>query len=131
MKTVFVNGTFDILHVGHIKLLNYARSLGDRLIVAIDSDKRVKRLKGSNRPINSQYDRLYLLRNLEAVSRVEIFEEDSDIEELIVYHKADIMVKGSDYKDKPVIGSHLLEVIYYDRTEHSTTKIIQDIIDRR
>lgn len=130
MKTIFVNGTFDILHVGHVKLLNYARSLGDRLIVAIDTDERVKKLKSKDRPINNQWDRKYLLESLRSVSRVEIFNEDADIENLILSHKASIMVKGSDYIGKPVIGSHLLDIVYYDRTEHSTTKTIQDIINR-
>jgi rfaE bifunctional protein nucleotidyltransferase chain/domain len=130
MKVVFVNGTFDILHRGHIELLNYAKSLGDKLIVAIDSDSRVKSLKGSDRPIINQEDRKFHLQNLKSVDTVEIFCRDIDIENLILKHKASIMVKGSDYRDKSVLGSNLLRIEYYDRTDHSTTKTIQSIIDR-
>jgi D-beta-D-heptose 7-phosphate kinase/D-beta-D-heptose 1-phosphate adenosyltransferase len=130
MTVVFVNGTFDILHRGHIELLNYAKSLGDKLIVAIDSDSRVKSLKGCDRPIINQEDRKFHLQNLKSVDVVEVFYQDNDIENLILKHKASIMVKGSDYRDKPVLGSNLLRIEYYDRTDHSTTKTIQSIIDR-
>jgi rfaE bifunctional protein nucleotidyltransferase chain/domain len=131
MRVVFVNGTFDILHRGHIEMLNYAKSLGDKLVVAIDSDCRVKTLKGCSRPINKQDDRKFHLQNLKSVDVVEVFCHDIDLENLILKHKASIMVKGSDYKDKPVIGSSLLRIEYYDRTEHSTTKTIQSIIGGR
>lgn len=124
MKTIFVNGTFDILHVGHIQLLNYAKSLGDRLIVAIDTDRRVKSLKGNDRPINSQEERKYLLENIKSVDIVEFFDTDDELKGLILKYEACIMVKGSDYKGKSILGSKLLDVIYYDRTEHSTTNII-------
>jgi rfaE bifunctional protein nucleotidyltransferase chain/domain len=130
MRVVFVNGTFDLLHRGHIELLNYAKSLGDKLVVAIDADARVKSLKSCDRPIISQEDRKFHLQNLKSVDLVEIFYHDIDIENLILKHKACIMVKGSDYKDKPVLGSNLLQIKYYDRTEHSTTKTIQHIVDR-
>ena len=74
MKKIFVNGTFDILHSGHLALLNYAKTLGSSLTVAIDSDKRVKQLKGTNRPINNQIDRANMLINLKAVDNVYIFD---------------------------------------------------------
>lgn len=129
MKKIVVNGTFDILHPGHLALLNYARSLGDFLIVAIDTDERVQQLKGPDRPINNQNDRKLFLENLKAVDRVELFNSP---EELIEIVKGCTMVKGSDYRGKSVIGeTYCQEVIYYDRTEHSTTKTIQHIIDRR
>lgn len=128
MKKIVVNGTFDILHPGHLEMLNYAKSLGDFLIVAIDTDERVRQLKGPSRPINNQNDRKLFLENLKAVDQVEIFNSP---EELIEIVKGCIMVKGSDYKGKSIIGeTYCQEVIYYDRTEHSTTKTIQDIIDR-
>ena len=129
MKKVVVNGTFDILHPGHLALLNYAKSLGDFLIVAIDADSRVCNLKGADRPINNQLDRKLLLENIRAVDQVIIFNTP---EELIDIVKDCIMVKGSDYIGRSVIGENYCQkVIYYDRTEHSTTKTIQNIIDRR
>jgi rfaE bifunctional protein nucleotidyltransferase chain/domain len=129
MKKIFVNGTFDIVHRGHLELLNYAKSLGDYLIVAIDSDERVKKLKGEKRPVNKLEDRLFLLRNLKSVDEVVSFNTDEELVDFI--QKCDIMVKGSDYKGKSVLGQkNCKEIIYYDRTEHSTTKTIQDIINR-
>jgi rfaE bifunctional protein nucleotidyltransferase chain/domain len=130
MKKIFVNGTFDIVHRGHIELLNYAKSLGDYLIVAIDSDERVKKLKGMKRPINKLEDRLFHLVNLKSVDEVASFNTDEELVDLI--KKCDIMVKGSDYKNKSVLGQkYCKEIVYYERTEHSTTKTIQYIIDRR
>lgn len=128
MKKVIVNGTFDILHAGHVELLDFAKTQGDYLIVAIDADNRVQKLKGFSRPINNQTDRQHMLEGLKAVNEVKIFNSDDELIEII--KDCDIMVKGSDYRDKPVIGEALVEVIFYDRTEHSTTKIIQDIINR-
>lgn len=126
---VIVNGTFDILHPGHLALLNYAKSLGDFLVVAIDTDDRVRQLKGQGRPINNQQDRKTMLENLKPVDQVNLFNSDEELLRLI--SQCDIMVKGSDYKDKLVIGSELIDIKFYERTEHSTTKTIQDIIDRR
>ena len=92
MTRVFVNGTFDILHVGHIELLEHARSLGDELLVGIDSDERVRRLKGNSRPINNQFERSKILRSLRAVTDVKVFETDTELRKLI--SECDIMVKG-------------------------------------
>ena len=130
MKKIFVNGTFDILHRGHLELLNFARTQGDELSVAIDSDKRVNQLKGKDRPVNSQEERALLLVNLKAVDKVYLFDTDEELEMLISQH--DIMVKGSDYKDKPIIGQDVCkELIFFDNIDgYSTTKKIQDIIDR-
>ncbi len=131
MTTVIVNGTFDIVHRGHIEMLNYAKSLGDFLVVAIDTDKRVKELKGSSRPINNQWDRMFLLDNLRAVDTVCFFETDLDLIEIIKQYQPNIMVKGSDYINMPILGSeYCKDIRYYDRTSHSTTKTIQDIINR-
>jgi D-beta-D-heptose 7-phosphate kinase/D-beta-D-heptose 1-phosphate adenosyltransferase len=129
MKKIVVNGTFDVIHPGHLALLNYARSLGDFLLVAIDTDERVRALKGPTRPINNQHERKLLLENLRAVDQVEFF---SSPEELIVLVKDCIMVKGSDYRGRSVVGeTHCREVIYYDRLDdYSSTKKIQSIIDR-
>ena len=125
---IVVNGTFDVIHPGHIALLNYAKSLGDFLVVAIDADDRVKRLKGPQRPINNQQERKLLLENLKAVDQVVIF--DSSEELLDIIKSCAIMVKGSDYKGQTVIGESNCQTIYYDRTEHSSTQKIQDIINR-
>ena len=130
MIKVFVNGTFDIIHFGHLQLLNYARSLGDSLTVGIDSDERVREKKGPSRPINNVCERQELLLNLKAVDHVSIFSTDSELIELI--KGCDIMVKGSDYRGKSVIGeTYCKNVIYFDRlNEYSSTKKIQDIINR-
>lgn len=131
MRRVFVNGTFDILHPGHIALLNYAASLGDYLTVAIDCDDRVKQLKGSTRPINNQNERQYILQNLKAVDRVVIFHNDHELVELI--SQCDVMVKGSDYKGKRIVGESVCpEIVFFEiDNDFSTTKKIQSIIDRR
>lgn len=100
------------------------------MVVAIDSDLRVKRLKGNNRPVICQIERQFMLENLRSVDIVEVFDQDQDIERLILQYGACIMVKGSDYQNQSVLGSHLLKVVYYDRTTHSTTQLIQDIAHR-
>lgn len=128
MTRVVVNGTFDIIHTGHLALLNYAKSLGDYLVVAIDTDSRVNTLKGPKRPINTQTERKLLLENLRAVDEVLLFDSDKELVDII--RTCSIMVKGSDYQGKQIIGSDLIDIIYYERTEHSTTKAIQNIIDR-
>jgi len=129
---IFVNGTFDIVHVGHIKLLNYARGLGDHLLVAIDSDRRVRQLKGADRPVHSQDERKFLLENLRAVDSVKIFDTDDELEHIIILHEPDIMVKGSDYRNRPIIGEeHCGQIEFFERIdEYSTTKTIQRITDR-
>ena len=131
MKPIFVNGTFDILHPGHVQLLNYARSLGDSLIVAIDSDRRVRELKGANRPINSDDDRKFMLENLRSVDTVWIFDTDQELEDICRLYNP-IMVKGSDYRGRTVIGQqYCKEIVFYDRIEpYSTTRTIQDIGSR-
>lgn len=131
-KSIFVNGTFDILHPGHIRLLNYAKSLGDRLFVAIDSDDRVTKLKGIFRPINNSAERKEMLLALKAVDEVEIFSSDEELKMWIKQIKPYIMVVGSDYKDKEVIGSEFARhLIFYERIpEYSTTKKIQSITYR-
>jgi rfaE bifunctional protein nucleotidyltransferase chain/domain len=130
MKQVVVNGTFDILHSGHLALLNHARSLGDRLTVAIDSDQRVKRLKGPSRPINTELERQEMLANLRAVDEVKIFETDQDLIDIV--SQADVMVKGSEYRDQSIIGrTYCKELVFFERIDgYSTTKKIQDIVDR-
>lgn len=131
MKKIFVNGSFDILHRGHIELLKYAKHLGDFLVVAIDTDDRIQQLKGSSRPINNQWDRKFVLENIRSVDDVCLFGSDAELVALIQGYAPDIMVKGSDYIGKTIIGAeYCKEIKFYDRTEHSTTKTVQDIINR-
>ena len=133
MQQVVVNGTFDILHLGHVKLLNTARNMGDHLLVCIDSDRRVSALKGTARPINTQSDRKELLLNIKAVDQVEVFDTDEELIAILKKYNPGIMVKGSDWKDKPIVGSQYVKHIeYFERLEeYATTKTIQNIIDRR
>ena len=125
-KVVFTNGCFDILHLGHVKYLQKARALGDVLIVGVNSNESVTRLKGSSRPVNDEFDRAYLLASLEVVDYVVIFKEDTPYE-LIKKIKPDILVKGADYKDKEVVGSDIAkEVKLIDFVDgKSTTSIIE------
>lgn len=132
MKKIFVNGTFDILHPGHIQLLNYAKSLGDTLTVGIDSDRRVREKKGYSRPVYCVEDRAFMLQNLKSVDSVVVFDSDEELELCIKTAKPDIMVVGSDWKGKSVIGSmYSAELRFFDRIEnYATTKTIQSIINR-
>ena len=129
MKRIFVNGTFDVLHLGHLAMLNFAKSLGNHLVVAIDSDERVRKLKGLSRPINNVVERKVMLENLKAVDSVEIFDTDEDLINII--KTCDIMVKGGDYKTLPIIGKEFVTVVLFERIdEYSSTKKIQHIINR-
>ncbi len=132
MTKVFVNGTFDVLHRGHLALLNYARSIGDEVAVAIDTDSRVREMKGESRPVNSCLDRQVMLLALKSVDKVFSFSSDKELENLIKTYEPDTMIVGSDWKDKTVIGSmYAAELKFFDRLEnYATSKTIQSIIDR-
>ena len=125
-KVVFTNGCFDILHAGHVKYLQEARSFGEMLILGLNSDASVKRLKGESRPINNEADRAFVLSGLSAVDFVVVFDEDTPYE-LIKAIKPDILVKGGDYEGKEVVGSDIAkETRLVEFVEgKSTTKIIQ------
>lgn len=127
-KIVFTNGCFDILHFGHISYLNQARALGDLLIVGLNSDNSIKRLKGKDRPINSQGDRAALLCALECVDFVIIFDEDTPLE-LIKAIQPHFLAKGADYQGKEVVGSEFAKKLcLIDFVEgKSTTNTIQKI----
>lgn len=128
---VFVNGTFDLLHRGHLEMLKYASSLGDELMVCIDSDSRVKELKGNDRPVNNQEDRKFMIDSLKYVTRCWIFSDEEELEKIIELYRPDIMVKGSDYKDKHIVGAqYCKEIKFYEHTGHSTTRLIQRITNR-
>lgn len=128
-KVVFTNGCFDILHKGHVSYLNTAKSFGDVLILGLNSDASVKRLKGDDRPINNEDDRAYILSALESVDYVVIFDEDTPYE-LISKVKPDVLVKGADYEGKEVVGSDIAKetklVTFVDGK--STTSTIDKIL---
>jgi D-beta-D-heptose 1-phosphate adenylyltransferase (EC 2.7.7.-) len=133
-KIVFTNGCFDILHAGHADYLSKAKSLGDILVVGINSDASVRRIKGEKRPILPQQMRAYLLDNLKPVDYVVIFEEDTPLE-LIKAIKPDVLVKGADWDLERIVGADFV-LSYGGRVERipfsfdvSTSKIIERILD--
>ena len=129
-KVIFTNGCFDIIHRGHIELLEYCKSIGGKLIVGLNSDSSVKRLKGKKRPINSEKDRKYLLESLRFVDEVIIFNEDTPLE-LIKKISPDIIVKGGDYTVESVVGNNICEVRIFKYVKgYSTTSTIQNINNR-
>jgi len=133
-KIVFTNGCFDILHAGHADYLNKAKSLGDILVVGINSDASVRRIKGEKRPILPQQMRAYLLDNLKPVDYVVIFEEDTPLE-LIKAIKPDVLVKGADWDLERIVGADFV-LSYGGRVERipfsfdiSTSKFIERVLD--
>lgn len=125
-KIIWVNGCFDILHIGHLKMLEYAKSLGDILVVGIDSDSRIKTLKGEKRPVNKQEDRAEFLLSIKYVDEVRIFDSDESMISHIESSSADLIVVGEEYSAKKVVGSHLAPVVFFPRVPgFSTTQIIE------
>jgi D-glycero-beta-D-manno-heptose 1-phosphate adenylyltransferase len=124
---VWVNGSFDVLHAGHIELFKYARSVGDRLVVGTDSDERIRELKGPTRPINKQKHRLSMLNAIKYIDEVVTF---GSLEEQLLRMEesgAKTLVIGSDYRGKPVVGKDRMEVIFFDRIDDlSTTNIVSN-----
>lgn len=131
-KVVFTNGCFDILHRGHVEYLAKAASLGNKLLVGLNTDTSVRRLKGESRPVNDQEARALLLASLIFTDKIIFFEEDTPYE-LIRFIQPDVLVKGSDYKPENIIGYDILknkggEVVTIDLTEgFSTTSILKKI----
>ncbi len=130
---IFVNGSFDLLHTGHLNLLFHAKSLGKHLHVAIDTDERITEHKGIDRPVNPLHIRKAIMQSLKPVDTVSIFDTDEELINTIRSYSPDIMVKGSDWQGKPIIGEEYCgKIIFYERVnDESTTKIIQDFISRR
>jgi rfaE bifunctional protein nucleotidyltransferase chain/domain len=130
LKTVFTNGCFDLLHAGHVRYLNAARALGDRLIVGLNSDASVRRLKGEGRPVTPAEERAEVLAALEAVDAVVLFEEDTPLR-LIQALTPDVLVKGGDWAPEAIVGrEHVLaaggEVVTIPTLEgRSTTGILR------
>ncbi len=131
-KVVFTNGCFDILHRGHVQYLEAARKLGDVLILGLNSDSSVKKLKGADRPVNNEIDRAIVLSALLFVDHVVIFTEDTPYT-LINLLKPDILVKGGDWKPEEIVGSDIvlnnggevLSLKYYQG--YSTTEILEKL----
>jgi rfaE bifunctional protein nucleotidyltransferase chain/domain len=129
---IWVNGCFDILHTGHLKLFEYAKNLKNRsnhLIVGIDSDRRVKELKGNDRPVNNENDRKYMLESLKPIDEVVIYDTEDEMCGFISSYKIDYMVIGDDYKNKRVVGreNSKHDVIFYPKDQTSSTSIIEKI----
>lgn len=133
MKIGFVNGCFDVLHIGHLRMFNECKNNVDRLIVAIDTDERVKLLKGEQRPYNNLENRKEMLLNLSVVDIVLSFENEEELEIIVKCLKPDLMMVGEEYKNKKVIGSKYAKEIKFFRrlNEYSTTKILESAINRR
>ncbi len=125
-KVIFTNGCFDILHRGHFELLKYCKSLGSTVIVGLNSDKSVKKLKGESRPFNNQKDRKFALESCKYVDHVMIFDETTPYN-LINQLKPDIIVKGGDYKKKDVVGYDIATVKIFKFVKgYSTTNVLKD-----
>ena len=134
-RIVFTNGCFDLLHAGHVKYLQKARTLGDLLVLGLNSDASVRRLKGEKRPLIGEVERAHILAALDCIDYVVIFEEDTPLE-LISALKPHILAKGGDYTPEGVVGKDLVES-YGGRVElvsfvdgKSTTNIIERVLER-
>lgn len=128
MKKVWINGSFDILHIGHVRLINFAKSHGT-VRVGLDADERIREKKGISRPFNALYDRMEFISSIHGVDSAVHFSSDSELVNRIREWEPDIMVIGSDYVGKEIIGSeYIKEIIYYPRTSYSTTGLVEKII---
>ena len=131
-KIVFTNGCFDIVHSGHIHILKEAKKQGDILILGLNSDSSIKRLKGESRPIFKEEERLELLSSFEFIDYIVVFDEDTPLE-VIKLIRPDVLVKGADYKDKYVVGTNEIkeyggELVLVDLVEgRSTTNVIEKL----
>ncbi len=133
-KVVFTNGVFDIIHIGHVDYLRRAKELGDILVVAINADESVRRIKGPKRPIVSEADRAFVVANIKCVDYVCIFNEDTPYETIKLL-QPDVLVKGADWKIEDVVGKDVVEarggkvvtMTYLDGK--STTNIIKRIVE--
>jgi len=124
---IWINGCFDVLHRGHIELFKFAKSQGDYLLVAIDSDDRVKASKGPERPINNQIDRKFFLESIRYIDEVVVFDSEKDLINKVKNYQPDHMIIGSDWQGKRVIGAeHAKNLVFFDRIgDYSTTKILE------
>jgi rfaE bifunctional protein nucleotidyltransferase chain/domain len=122
---VWINGTFDVVHVGHLKLIEFASSYGD-VTIGLDSDERVKKIKGNDRPFNSINDRIFFLESIKFVKNVISFDSDYELENMIKNFSPDFLVIGDDYRNKKIIGSEYAKnIIFFNKIpNYSTTNIL-------
>lgn len=124
-ENVWTNGCFDVLHMGHIKLLNFAKSLGKTLTVGIDSDQRIKNNKSPDRPINTADERAEFLYNLKCVDKVVIFDSDIELENYLRDLNIETMVIGDDYIDKAIVGQELVKrIIFFPKIANKSSSLI-------
>tara|TARA_Y100000361_G_C10996266_1_gene256870 strand:- start:6 stop:392 length:387 start_codon:yes stop_codon:yes gene_type:complete len=124
---IWTNGCFDVLHRGHIELFRYARSLGDELIVGIDTDEKVRKDKGKNRPINNLQDRMFMLQSIQYIDKVIPFDSKTELERTLKWLHPSIMVIGADWRGKEVVGKRYADrLVFFERFgDYSTTKILE------
>ena len=124
---IWTSGCFDILHKGHIELFRYAKSLGDELVVGIDSDEKIKKDKGKKRPINDLQYRMTMLQSIKYIDKVIPFDTTKELRDTVKWYRPNIIVMGSDWKNKEVIGEDYAEkLIFFERVgNYSTTNMIR------
>jgi len=127
MKKVWINGCFDVLHYGHFKLIDYAKSFGD-LMIGIDSDERIRQMKGDGRPFHTEGQRVFNLLQIEGVDKIVVFDSDDSLRNHLETYKPDIFVIGDEYMYKPIIGGeHAKEIKFFGKLDgFSTTKLLDD-----
>jgi D-beta-D-heptose 7-phosphate kinase/D-beta-D-heptose 1-phosphate adenosyltransferase len=123
MKKILINGRFDIIHRGHIEIINYAKTLADFLMICIESDQLIEKTQGPGRPIVSENDRKFVVENLKAVDLVCIYNDNNELTDIMEHFQPDIAIKSREYIK--LKSGKTLQLIYYDRVEgYSTTDII-------
>ena len=124
---IWTSGCFDILHVGHIELFRYAKSLGDELVVGVDSDEKIRLDKGKKRPINDLQYRMTMLQSIKYIDKVIPFDNTKELRDTVKWYRPNIIVMGSDWKNKEVIGEDYAEkLIFFERVgNYSTTNMIR------
>lgn len=127
MKKIWINGCFDVLHYGHFKLIDYAKSLGD-LMIGIDSDERIRQMKGDGRPFHTEGQRVFNLLQIEGVDKIVVFDSDDSLRKHLQEYEPDIFVIGDEYMYKPIIGGeHAKEIKFFGKLDgFSTTKLLED-----
>jgi D-beta-D-heptose 7-phosphate kinase/D-beta-D-heptose 1-phosphate adenosyltransferase len=131
VRKVWVNGTFDVLHPGHIKLLEFAKQQGDYLMVGLDTDERIQQLKGPDRPIHTLEHRMFAIRSIKYVDDVVAFSSDDELRDIMSSYKPNIHVIGSDYVGKKfkIIGLGIPDdIVFFDRVwEYSSSRIVEQL----
>lgn len=126
MKKIWINGCFDVLHYGHFKLIEYAKSLG-YLMIGIDSDERIRKMKGDDRPFHTEDQRMFNLLQIKNVDNIVVFNTDESLKKELKMYEPDIFVIGDDYVNKPIIGAeYAKEIRFFKRLDNfSTTNILK------